>query len=43
MVFLAALPISTAFANVMLLILAVTALLQGKSMRHMILKRLQTS
>ena len=42
MVFLAALPISTAFANVMLLILAVTALLQGKSMRHTIVKRLQT-
>ena len=41
-VFLAALPISTAFANVMLLVLALTALLQGKSMRHMILKRLQT-
>ena len=43
MVFLAALPISTAFANVMLLILAVTALLQGKSMRHTIVKRLQTN
>ena len=42
MVFLAALPISTAFANVMLLILALTALLQGKSMRHTIVKRLQT-
>ena len=42
MVFLAALPISTAFANVMLLVLALTALLQGKSMRHTIVKRLQT-
>ena len=42
-VFLVALPISTAFANVMLLVLALTALLQGKSMRHMIVKRLQTN
>lgn len=41
-VFLAALPISTAFANVMLLVLALTALLQGESMRHVIVKRLQT-
>ncbi len=41
--FLVALPISTAFANVMLLVLVLTALLQGKSTRQMIVKRLQTT
>ena len=41
--FLVALPISTAFANVMLLVLFLTALLQGKATRQMIVKRLQTT
>lgn len=42
MVFLAALPISTAFANVMMLTLVLAALLQGKAMRQVIASRLQT-
>ena len=41
--FLVALPISTAFANVMMLVLVLTALLQGKSMRQVMVKRLQTT
>jgi|GEM_PF-3888289 len=41
-VFLAALPLSTAFANVMLLALVLAALLQGKAMRQVIASRLQT-
>ena len=41
-IFLAALPISTAFTNVMLLLLVLSALAQGKPMRQVIVGRLQT-
>ena len=41
-IFLAALPISTAFTNVMLLVLVLSALAQGKPMRQVIVGRLQT-
>ena len=41
-IFLAALPISTAFSNVMLLVLVLSALVQGKPMRQVIVERLQT-
>ena len=38
-IFLAALPISTAFTNVMLLVLVLSALAQGKPMRQVIVGR----
>ena len=41
-IFLAALPISTAFTNVMLLVLVLSSLAQGKPMRQVIVGRLQT-